>query len=148
MRARCVPTGGLDEPVDTDVTGAARRGHRRVARPLHRQHAGYDDYTVPDPSVLGSLVKQWVIPVAWVLFTVAAVVGYRHFRDGQRAKAAAWIGAYSTSGLISVLHYTDISIDDLSVFQNTFVFLDVLLGLALLGFAVSTAWNRPQPVRA
>jgi hypothetical protein len=102
----------------------------------------------PTPRCLGSLVKQWVIPVAWVLFTVAAVVGYRHFRDGQRAKAAAWIGAYSTSGLISVLHYTDISIDDLSVFQNTFVFLDVLLGLALLGFAVSTAWNRPQPVRA
>jgi peptidoglycan/LPS O-acetylase OafA/YrhL len=107
----------------------------------------YDDYTVPDPSVLGSLVKQWVIPVAWVLYTIAAVVGYRHFRNGERAKAAAWIGAYSTSGLISVLHYTDISIDDLSVFQNTFVFLDVLLGLALLGFAVSTAWTTPQPVR-
>jgi hypothetical protein len=107
----------------------------------------YDDYTVPDPSALGSLVKQWVIPVAWVLYTIAAIVGYRYFRDGERAKAAAWIGAYSTSGLISVLHYTDISIDDLSVFQNTFVFLDVLLGLALLGFAVWAAWSTAEPVR-
>jgi hypothetical protein len=99
----------------------------------------YDDYTVPDPSVLGGLVKQWVIPVSWVLFTIAGVVGYHRFRDGDRPHAAAYLGAYSVSGLISVLHYTDISLDDLSAFQNTFVFADVALGAAVLGFAVWTA---------
>jgi hypothetical protein len=104
----------------------------------------YDDYTVPNPSVLGSLVKQWVIPVSWVLFTAAGVIGYKHFRDGERAQAAPWIGAYSASGLISVLHYTDISLDDLSLFQNTFVFLDVALGLALLGFALWATRSEPQ----
>jgi hypothetical protein len=99
----------------------------------------YDDYTVADPSFLGSLVKQGVIPVSWVLFTVAGIVGYRRFRDGRRPQAAAWIGAYSVSGLVSALHYTDISVSDLSAFQNSFVFLDVALGVLLVGFAVWTA---------
>jgi hypothetical protein len=114
----------------------------------------YDDYTVADPSLAGSLVKQWVIPVAWVLFTTAGLVGYRRFRDGRRPEAAAWLAAYSVSGLISVLHYTDISVDDLSAFQNTFVFLDVVLGAAVLGFALWLAWNPahgsrgPQPTAA
>jgi hypothetical protein len=103
----------------------------------------YDDYTVADPSFLGSLVKQWVIPVSWVAFTVIGIVGYRKFRDGHRPQAAAYIGAYSTSGLISLLHYTDISVSDLSTFQNTFVFLDVALGVALLGFALWTALWAP-----
>lgn len=107
----------------------------------------YDDYTADDPSFLGSLVKQWVIPVSWVLFTIAGIIGYRRFRDGRRAESAAWIGAYSTSGLISLLHYTDLSLSDLSAFQNTFVFLDVALGLALLGFALWTALWAPTPER-
>jgi hypothetical protein len=104
----------------------------------------YDDYTVADPTFPGGLVQQWVIPVAWVLFTVAGLVSYRRFRDGRRPEAAAWLGVYSVSGLISVLHYTDISVDDLSGFQNTFVFLDVVLGAVVLGFALWIAWH-PVP---
>lgn len=105
----------------------------------------YDDYTVADPSILGGLVKQWVVPVSWVLFTVAGIVGYRRFKAGDFPHAAAYLGAYSVSGLVSVLHYTDISIDDLSAFQNTFVFLDVALGAAILAFAVRTALGEPTP---
>jgi hypothetical protein len=104
----------------------------------------YDDYTVSDPSLIGSLVTRWVIPVSWVLFTAAAVVGYRRFRQGRWPQAAAWIGAYSASGLISVLHYVDISLSDLSAFQNTFVFLDVALGALVLAFAIWTAVRAPD----
>jgi hypothetical protein len=107
----------------------------------------YDDYTVPDPSLLGGLVKQWVIPVSWVLFTAAAVIGYRRFREGRWGEAAAWLGAYSVSGLISVLHYTDISPTDLSAFQNTFVFADVVLGALVLAFAVWLAVRPPVQLR-
>ncbi len=106
----------------------------------------YDDYTVPDPSILGGLVKQWVIPISWVLFTIAGVIGYRRYRDGQWPQAAAWLGAYSASGLISALHYTDISLSDLSAFQNTFVFADVALGALVLGFAIWTAVRPPSRV--
>jgi hypothetical protein len=105
----------------------------------------YDDYTVADPSFPGGLVKQWVIPVSWVLFTFAGIIGYRRFREGRRPEAAAWIGAYSVSGLISILHYRDIAIGDLSAFQNTFVFLDVALGVSLLVFALWTALAAPIP---
>jgi hypothetical protein len=105
----------------------------------------YDDYTAEDPSVLGSLVKQWVVPVSWLLFTVAAVIGYRRFRQARFPDAAAWLGAYSVSGLVSILHYTDIAVSDLSGFQNTFVFLDVALGTLVLGFAVWTAVRPPVP---
>jgi hypothetical protein len=104
----------------------------------------YDDYTVSDPSLLGSLVTRWMVPISWVLFTAAAVVGYRRFRQGRWPQAAAWIGAYSASGLISLLHYVDISLSDLSAFQNTFVFLDVILGALVLGFAVWTALREPE----
>ena len=103
----------------------------------------YDDYTAENPSILGGLVKQWVIPISWVLFTAAAVIGYRRFREGNWPKAAAWIGAYSASGLISLLHYTDISMDELSAFQNTFVFADVALGAMVLAFAIWTAVSPP-----
>jgi hypothetical protein len=99
----------------------------------------YDDYTADDPSLIGSLVTRWIIPLTWVLFTAAAVIGYRHFRRGNWPKAAAWIGAYSASGLISVFHYVDISPSDLSAFQNTFVFLDVFLGALVLTFALWVA---------
>lgn len=102
----------------------------------------YDDYTADDPSLIGSLVTRWIIPVSWVLFTAAAVIGYRRFRQGNWPKAAGWIGAYSASGLISLLHYVDISPSELSSFQNTFVFLDVILGAAVLAFALWVALVR------
>ena len=104
----------------------------------------YEDYTAEDPSVLGGLVKQWVIPISWVLFTVAGVIGYRCFRDRDWPHASAWLGVYSVSGLISLLHYTDISMDELSTFQNTFVFADVVLGALVLAFAFWTALRPPQ----
>jgi hypothetical protein len=104
----------------------------------------YDDYTVDDPSVLGSLVKQWTIPISWVLFTAAGIVGYRRFREGRIPQAAALLGVFSVSGLISVLHYTDISMSALSAFQNTFVFLDVILGAMVLTFAVWAALRAPM----
>ena len=50
------------------------------------RHAG-------EVSFPGGLVKQWVIPVSWALFTVAGIIGYRRFREGRRPEAAAWIGA-------------------------------------------------------
>lgn len=105
----------------------------------------WDDYTVDDPSTLGGLIDRWMIPVSWVLFTVAAIVGYRMFRKARWPQASAWLGAYSASGLISILHFIDISPADLSAFQNTFVFLDVALGVAVLAFAVDLALRPPSP---
>ncbi len=65
------------------------------------------------------------------------------FRDAQWPQAAAFLGAYSASGLVSALHYTDISVSDLNAFQNTFVFADIALGAAVLAFALWTALDPP-----
>jgi hypothetical protein len=110
----------------------------------------WDDYTIEDPSPIGSWITQWMIPLSWVLFTVAGVVGYRRFVQGRYPQAAAFLGAYSASGLISLLHYVDIDTGDLSAFQNTFVFADVALGTAVLGFAIWTALRASDraPTRA
>ena len=100
----------------------------------------FSDYRGSHPPAISSWIAQWMIPVSWVLFTIAAVMGYRRFREQRWPQAAAWLGAYSASGLISLLHYTGVSISDLTGFQNTFVFLDIVLGVTVLGFALWTAF--------
>jgi len=99
----------------------------------------FSDYTGPNPPAVSSWIAQWMIPVSWVLFTAVGLLGYRRFRQGRLSEAAAYLAIYSVSGLISIGHYAGISINDLSVFQNTFVFLDIALGIAVLSFAVWTA---------
>jgi hypothetical protein len=101
----------------------------------------YTDYTGPNPPAATSWIAQWMIPVSWLAFTVVGVVAYRRFRLGRLSEAAGYLAIYSVSGLISIGHYVGISINDLSVFQNTFVFLDIALGFAVLSFAVWT-WCR------
>src|SRR4051794_28915325 len=103
----------------------------------------YSDYTGPNPPAVTSWIAQWMIPVSWFLFTAAAVVGYRRFRDGRWSEAAAYLAIYSVSGLISIGHYVGVSVDDLSAFQNTFVFLDIAIGTAVLAFAAWT-WRRSR----
>jgi hypothetical protein len=105
--------------------------------------AHWDDYVADDPSFPLSLITRWLVPVSWVLFTVAAVIGYRRFRQGRWRPAAVWLAVYSVSGLMSLAHYVDISLSDLSAFQNTSVFLDVALGVLVLAFAVWTARRPP-----
>jgi hypothetical protein len=108
----------------------------------------FDDYGSDDPPWISSWITQWMIPVSWVLFTVAGIAGYRRFAQGDHPRAAAWLGAYSASGLVSLLHYIDISPSDLSPFQNTFVLADVALGVAVLSFAVRTALHPTGVSRA
>jgi hypothetical protein len=110
----------------------------------------FDDYVAHHRTFPFSLVAAWMIAAAWLLYTfVALPLGYRAYRQGQWRRAAVWIGVYSTSGLISFAHFVDISVSDLSPFQNVFVFGDIALGVLLLAFAVWTAWtHREQPPMA
>jgi len=113
----------------------------------------YRDYTGPNPPAVTSWIAQWMIPVSWFVFTAVGLLAYRRFRQGRLSEAAGYLAIYSVSGLISIGHYVGISINDLSVFQNTFVFLDIALGIAVLSFAIWTARyardavaDRPAPV--
>jgi hypothetical protein len=99
----------------------------------------FDDYT----GGKDGFVTQAMIPISWVLFTIAGVAGYRFLKQGNRGLGASLLGAYSVSGLIGILHYTTVSPGEFSPFQNTFIALDFLAGLAVFVMAVRLAVSRP-----
>lgn len=92
----------------------------------------------------GGPVPRWLVPLSWVAFTAAGIGGYVAFRRRRWPLAAGLLGACSVSGLISPAHYTTVAPSDFSGFQNTFVALDTLTGVALLGFAVWLALTGPR----
>ena len=94
----------------------------------------FDDYT-PDPG----LVTRPSIPLAWFVFTAFGVWGYLQHRKGEDGRAAVGLAVYSASGLIGPLHYTAVSPSDFDWFQNLFVVLDTLAGLAVLAVAATLA---------
>jgi hypothetical protein len=98
----------------------------------------YSDYR-NDPLAVFAWINRPVIVLSWLAFVGAGLLAYRRMQQHDFSTASFWIGVFSISGLISVLHYTDIGLSDLNAFQNTFVFADVALGVALLVFAIDTA---------
>ena len=92
----------------------------------------YSDYT----GGKDSFVTRPMIPLSWVLFTAAGVAGYRLVKQGNRSLGGSLLGVYSVSCLIGILHYTTVSPDAFSAFQNTFIALDFLAGLAVFLVAV------------
>lgn len=92
----------------------------------------------------GGPVTRGMVPLSWVAFTAAGVGGYLAFRRRRWGLAAGLLGACSVSGLISPAHYTTVAPSDFSGFQNAFVALDTLTGVAVLGFAVWLALTGPR----
>ena len=98
-----------------------------------------------DPLSVFAWINRPVIVLSWFAFVGAGLLGYKRLQERDFATAALWIAMFSVSGLISALHYTDIGLSDLNLFQNTFVFADIVLGVVLLGFAVDTARRASSP---
>ena len=98
----------------------------------------FDDYS-PDPG----LITRPLIPIAWVVFTAFGVWGYLQLRRGNTRQAALGLAVYSASGLIGPFHYTTVSPSDFDWFQNLFVVLDSLAGLAVLLVACGLALRPP-----
>ena len=99
----------------------------------------YDDYT----GGKDSFINQPMIPISWVLLTVAGVAGYRFLKQGNRSLGGSLLGVYSVSGLIGIFHYTTVSPSAFSGFQNTFIGLDFLAGLAVFLVAVRVVTTKP-----
>ena len=99
----------------------------------------FDDYTGGKPG----FITRAMIPISWVLFTIAGIAGYRALVQGNRRLGSSLLGAYSVSGLVGILHYTTVSPSDFNALQNTFIGLDFLAGLAVFVMAVRIAVSRP-----
>ena len=98
----------------------------------------FDDYTGGKKG----FVTRGMIPLSWVLFTAAGVAGYRALKQGNGGLGGSLLGAFSVSGLIGLGHYTTVSPSDFDWFQNTFIALDFLAGLAVFVMAVRLATGR------
>jgi hypothetical protein len=99
----------------------------------------FDDYT----GGRSGFVTRAMIPISWVLFTAAGLVGYRWLTRGNRSLGGSGLGAYSLSGLIGILHYTTVPPGDFDWFQNTFIGLDFVAGLAVCVITVRIVTGRP-----
>jgi hypothetical protein len=98
----------------------------------------FDDYT----GGKDGFITQAMIPISWVLFTAAGIAGYRYLKQGNLGLGGSLLGVYSVSGLIGAFHYTTVSPSDFNAFQNTFIGLDFLAGLAVFAMAVRLVTTR------
>jgi hypothetical protein len=92
----------------------------------------YDDYTGGQDS----FITRPMIPISWVLFVAAGITGYRYLKQGNRSRGGWLLAVFSLSGLVGVGHFTTVSPSDFSAFQNVFIALDFLAGLAVFVLAV------------
>lgn len=89
------------------------------------------------------------VPLFWLAFTAAGLIGYRLYVRGREPLAQVLLGIYAYSGISSIGHYLYDGMSDLATWQNVSVVVDITLGSALLGWIVwSLATRRRTSARA
>ena len=87
-----------------------------------------------------------LIPVAWALFAVAGIAGYREYRRSPSTRAHLLLGVFSVAG-ISTFGHLLYSGNDFAAWQWASVLADGVLGLSVLAFTLwSAARVRPAAV--
>lgn len=108
----------------------------------------YDEFVSDDPNLVSRLIKRPFVPLAWVAFTAVLVWAVRQYRARRYDRAALGFAAYSGSGLVGLLHFTDVPPSDFDAFQLTHVIVDIVLGVAVLACAAWLALHSAQADRA
>lgn len=103
----------------------------------------YADYPAPGPDALVAPSER-VIAVAWFVFTGAGLVGLVAWFRRRILTAALGLTGYSVSGLIGIGHYTVPGAFDMVWWRQTHVIVDILCGVAVLGFALWATLNRQR----
>jgi hypothetical protein len=107
-------------------------------------YLGWEDYphpaSGPDPSKTDILI-------AWFVFTALGLTGYVLFRRGRVRAGVVLLAAYSGSGLIGIGHYMVDGMTDAVWWRQAHVLADIVLGMAMLAFAVWAALNVRPPAR-
>ncbi|MFD1826261.1 MULTISPECIES: hypothetical protein [Mumia] len=106
--------------------------------------ANYSSYPQPGSDGLPAPSAE-VIAASWFVFTLCGVLGVIAFFRHRRAACVVGLAFYSVSGLIGIGHYTVEGATDMVWWRQTHVVVDILVGVALLAFAVWVAVVRPAP---
>ncbi len=78
----------------------------------------------------------WVVVASWPLFTLAGVLGYRHYRDGRYSKAHPLLLFYSYAGLVSLGHFLYGGPGELTTRGVVSVMVDAVAGSAVLAVTI------------
>lgn len=109
-----------------------------------------DNYTAyevyPKASAVGIEVTQGLVGISWFVFTFFGLLGYWLYRRGRIVAGCVCLVVYSTTGLISIGHYSVPGMSELAWWRHVSIWIDVTLGAAVLLFAV---WSTmPSHLRA
>ena len=102
----------------------------------------YDDYPQPGPGELPA-PSATVIGVAWFVFTASGILALWLWFRGRITGAALALAGYSGSGLVGFGHYAVEGATDMVWWRQTHVVVDILCGVAILGFATWAALKLP-----
>jgi hypothetical protein len=86
----------------------------------------------------GPTVSRGLVAFAWFFFTAFGIAGYLLFRRGREQAAAIALAVYSGSGLVGILHYAAPGMTDAVWWRQAHVIADIVLGFAVLAFALRT----------
>lgn len=101
----------------------------------------------PRPDALSGEAIQIAGLIFWPAMAIIGVMGYRAYRRGNLGLAHPFLIAFSSLGLISLLHFTSASPDELTTRGLVSVIIDGIVGFAVLGAALwSVLAHRRDPV--
>lgn len=99
-------------------------------------YLNYEDFpqtdAIPAPSAT-------LVGLSWFGFTAFGIAGYVQFRRRHYRIASLCLGFYAGSGLVGFGHYLSADMTEAVWWRQTHVVADIVLGVAILTFAVWTA---------
>jgi len=102
-----------------------------------------DEY--PRPDALSGQAIQIAGLIFWPVMAAVGVVAYRAYRAGNFGVAHPFLIAFSSLGLISLLHFTSAPPDELTTRGLVSVLIDGIMGFTVLGVALwSILARRPE----
>ena len=102
--------------------------------------------TYPRPDGLSGEAIQIAGLIFWPVTALVGIAGYRAYQRGNTQLAHPLLIAFSSLGLISLLHFTSGSPDELTTRGLVSVIIDGIVGFAVLGVALwSVLARRGKP---
>ena len=87
-------------------------------------------------------ISRDLVWISWLIFVAGAVAAWFAWRRGRVEAACMGLALFSVSGLISLGHYTAEGMSRLAAWRHVFIWVDILLGAAILAFALRAALQR------
>lgn len=101
----------------------------------------------PEGSLLGITITRDLVWISWIVFVAAGLAGYALYTRGRYLLAGLLLALFSTSGLVSLGHYTVPGMSEVAWWRHVSIWIDITLGAAVLAFAMRTVAVVPRPAR-